>query len=347
MGRLQRLEQRRLDESILVRASMANEVYRRIKESESVRYAVGAMQSIDPEYTKNTYAQGDRVKDQLKERLGTTCEFAYQGSVTTDTHIKARSDIDLLVIRLGWTWIEPPQPVSTPYQGDPKADMRALRGEAESSLSSAFPQAKVDASGSSSLKITGGSLTRDVDVVPASWFDTNEYARTGDRVHRGVKVFDAKTGEFAANTPFLHARRIEERDQRTQNGLRRAIRLMKSLRYDSEDRVQMTSYNITGIAYNIPEEHLIAIRPRELVILEACYEYCELLRANAPLRETIAVPDRHRTVFGGARGASSIELDALTAELAQLRRDILSENIRSFARLAEARVEYPETLAAR
>src|SRR5262245_5413109 len=125
MGRLERLMQRRLDESILVRASMANEVYRRIKESESVRYAVGAMQPIDPEYTKNTYAQGDRVRDQLKQRLGVTCDYKYQGSVTTDTHIKARSDIDLLVIRLGWEWVEPPQPVPNPYQGDPREDMRA------------------------------------------------------------------------------------------------------------------------------------------------------------------------------------------------------------------------------
>ena len=92
MGRLERLEQRRLDSSVLVKASMANEVYREIRESESVRYAIGAMQPIDPEYTRNTFLQGDRVKSQLKERLAQECEFEYQGSTTTDTHIKVFND---------------------------------------------------------------------------------------------------------------------------------------------------------------------------------------------------------------------------------------------------------------
>jgi hypothetical protein len=347
MGRLEKLERRRLDETLLVRASMANEVYARIKESESVRYTVGAMQPIDPEYTKNTFAQGDRVKDQLKQRLEVECDFEYQGSVTTDTHIKARSDIDLLVIRRGWWWLEPPQISQNPYTGDTKADMHALRTDAEASLSAAFPQAAVDSSGSSSLKLSGGSLTREVDVVPATWFDTNEYARTGDRVHRGVKVFNTKTGEFVANTPFLHGRRIEEHDQRTLGGLRRAIRLMKSLRYDSDGRVEMSSYNVTGIAYNIPEHELISHRPRELVILEACCTFCERLDLDATLRDSIRVPDGHRTVFGGTQGTSQGELRALRTELDQLRRDVLAENVRSFKRLAEARVEYPEVLAIR
>jgi hypothetical protein len=347
VGRLERLEQRRLDESILVRASMANEVYRRIRESESVRYAVGAMQPIDPEYTKNTYLQGDRVKDQLKQRLSVECDFEYQGSVTTDTHIKARSDIDLLVIRKGWWWLEPPQVAANPYQGDTKEDMRSLRRDAEASVAAAFPQATVDPTGASSLKLTGGSLTRDVDIVPATWLDTNEYARTRDPVYRGVKIFDKKSEEFVANTPFLHGRRIEEMDQRTRGGLRRAVRLMKSLRYDSDDRVKMSSYNITGIAANIPEAELISPRPRELVILEVCCAFCERLSIDSALRDSIRVPDGHRTVFGGAKGTTSDELKALTTELVQLRRDVLDENVRSFRRLAEARVEYPEALMLR
>src|SRR5262245_60652655 len=99
MRRLEKLERRRIDESALVRASLSREVYRQLKDSESVRYTVGAMQPIDSDYTKNTFAQGDRVKDQLKQRLAVTCDYEYQGSVTTDTHIKARSDIDLLLIR--------------------------------------------------------------------------------------------------------------------------------------------------------------------------------------------------------------------------------------------------------
>jgi len=78
-----------------------NEVYSRLNESESIKYAIGSMQPIDPEYTQNTYKEGDRVKSHLNDKLpdrGINPDFRYQGSVTSDTHIKSHSDIDLLVI---------------------------------------------------------------------------------------------------------------------------------------------------------------------------------------------------------------------------------------------------------
>ncbi|MBX3368618.1 MAG: hypothetical protein KF912_15015 [Phycisphaeraceae bacterium] len=339
MRRLDRLEQRRYDQA--VRASLAGEIYRRMKDSESVRYTIGAMQPIDPEYTKNTFAQGDRVKSQLQERLRTEADYEYQGSVTTDTHIKARSDIDLLVIRKGWVWLEPSQTPPSPYQGDPAADMRQMRGEAVAALRAAFPQASLDDSVSTALKLSGASLTRVVDVVPASWYDTNEYLRTNDRTYRGIKVFNKITGEFVANTPFLLKRRIEEKDQATRGGFRKAARLMKSLMYDSDGRVDMSSYNIVGIAYNIPSDLLQHQTPRELALLEACFEFCTLIEGNPSARDTLRVPDGSRTVFGSGQGATVAQLRAMTKELADLRHDVLNENVRSFKRLAEARVEYP------
>lgn len=96
-NRLERLEARRTD-PLVKEARLLNEVYGRIAQSESVRYAIGAMQPIDPEYTKNTYREGDRVRNQLETNLSMVCEYEYQGSVTNDTHIRARSDIDLLTL---------------------------------------------------------------------------------------------------------------------------------------------------------------------------------------------------------------------------------------------------------
>lgn len=324
----------------MVRASMANEVYKSIRESESVRYAIGAMQPIDPEYTKNTFKQGDRVQSQLEQRLTTACDYEYQGSITTDTHIRAKSDIDLLAIRRGWLWREPPQPVVSPYAGDPAEDMRSLRRQIVVAATAAFPAVTVDESKATCICLNGGSLTRDMDVVPASWYDTNDFARTQDSVHRGVKVFNTESGVFVANTPRLHKRRIEERDQLTRGGLRKAARLMKTLMYDSDGRVGMSSYNIVGIAYNIPERSLVTDAPRDLAVLEACFEFCSRLENDPALRTAIRVPDGHRGVFGDGPGAILPQLTALTKEIADLRRDILNENLRSFTRLVEANVPY-------
>lgn len=341
MGRLERLEQRRLDSSIIVKASMVNEVYKHMKETESVRYTIGMMQPIDPEYTKNTFVQGDRVKSQLKQRLTQECDFEYQGSTTTDTHIKARSDIDLLMIYKGWTWLEPPQVPPNPYHGVPADDIRKLRDDAGAALRAAFPQASHNHEGSRAIRVSGASLSREVDVVPASWYDTNEYRRTGDPLYRAIKIFDTSKGEFKPNTPFLNKRRIEERDQQTRGGFRKAVRLMKTLRYDSDGRADISSYNICGIAFNISPINLTVERPRELAILEACHEYCQRLLSDTIERDRILVPDGHRCVFGGEDGATRLQLNALAKEIAELRAEILRDSARTISRLMDANVHYP------
>ena len=338
MTRLEMLSARRMDP--MVKAALLNEVYRDIQQTDAVKYAVGAMQSIDPDYTKNTFAQGGRVKSQLEQRLTTSCEYRYQGSTTNDTHIKAKSDIDLLVILTAWFWLEPPQQAPVPYAGDDKQDMRNLRKNSLAALKTAFPAADVNASGGKSIKLEGGSLTRTVDVVPATWLNTNMYATTGSETWRGVKVFDAASSLFVSNLPFLHNSRIEDKDNRTFGGMRKAARLMKSLNYDS-DSVKMSSYDIVGIAFNMPEALLAYRPPFELRLVDSCLEYCRSLRSNDTLRGQIIVPNGTRRVFDPLEGATVGQLDQLIAELDGLARDILRENARSFVKLAEARVAHP------
>lgn len=339
MGRLEQLEARRHDAA--VKSSLLGEVYKGIRESESVRYTIGAMQPIDPEYTKNTFAQGDLVKRQLEQRLSGKHDFEYQGSTTTDTHIKAKSDLDLLLIQTAWYSVEPPQIQPPPRPQSPESDLRALRRNAVTALQQGFPQASINNSRPTAIKITGGSLTREIDIVPASWYHTNEFTRSRDQAHKGVEVFNQETGARIPNTPRLNKRRIEERDQQACGGLRKAARLMKSLMYDSQGRVTMSGYDIVGIAFNIPVQDLLYSTARELVILEACCAFCDRLTWDTSLRLSIRVPDDHRAVFDMSRGASLSELRALTKELSDLRRDVLAENVRSFVKLAEARIELP------
>lgn len=339
MNRLERLEARRYDAA--VRASLLGEVYKGMRESESVRYTIGAMQPIDPEYTRSTFAQGDRVKSQLDQRLTGRHDFEYQGSTTTDTHIKAKSDLDLLLIQTAWHSVEPPQVQPSPRPSHPEEDLRALRRNAVNALHKAFPEAVLNNSRPTAIKITGGSLSREIDIVPASWYHTNEFARSRDETYKGVEVFNQESGARIPNTPRLNKRRIEDRDQQVRGGLRKAARLMKSLMYDSEGRVNMSGYDIVGIAFNIPVQDLLYSTPRELVILEACCAFCDRLIKDTSLRLGIRVPDDHRPVFDVTRGATLADLRALTKELMDLRRDVLAENARSFVKLAEARVELP------
>ncbi|WP_431689432.1 hypothetical protein [Hahella sp. NBU794] len=337
MSRLEKLNARRTDDSI-TEAKLINEVYRRIAQSDSVKYVIGAMQPIDPEYTNNTYKQAERVRGQLESRLTDSCEFKYQGSVTNDTHIKAKSDIDLLVIIEKFFSLEKPQVPTSPYKGNPIEDLLNLRREAEYALETAFPQADVDKRGSKSISIEGGSLTRKVDIVPSNWYNTNKYAETEDDIYRGVQILDKSIPARLANTPFLHNYHIENKDTITKGGMRKACRLMKSLKYDSE-KIDISSYDIVSIAFNIPDASLFYPRGGELIILSSCLDYCKELQSNSAFRESIEVPDGHRKIFTNGH-ASVLGLNQLTQELEQLENDILRENQRSFRKLSEARVEY-------
>ena len=337
MSRLDRLNFRRTDANI-TEAKLLNEAYRSISQSDSVKYVIGAMQPIDPEYTRNTYKQAERVRGQLENRLTDSCEYKYQGSVTNDTHIKAKSDIDLLVIIDKFYTLENPQVAKMPYKGDPLQDLLNLRKEAEDALESAFPQAHVDKKGSKSISIEGGSLTRIVDVVPSNWYNTIKYTETGNDIYRGVQILDKSIPAKLANTPFLHNAWIEHKDVNTGGGMRKACRLMKSLKYDS-DKIDLSSYDIVSIAFNIPDISLSHPQGGELLILSSCLDYCRQLQFNSTLRESIEVPDRHRKVFSDGH-ASLLGLNQLTQELEQLESDVLRENQRSFHRLAEARVVY-------
>jgi len=337
MSRLEKLNIRRIDDGVS-EAKLQNEAYRSIAHSDSVKYVIGAMQPIDPEYTANTYRQAERVRSQLESRLTDECEYKYQGSVTNDTHIKAKSDIDLLVIIGKFFTLENPQVPDMPYKGDPLKDLLSLRKETEEALESAFPQADVDKSGGKSVSIEGGSLTRKVDVVPSNWYNTNQYAKTGNDILRGVQILDKNGPGRLANTPFLHNAWIDHKDHNTNGGMRKACRLMKSLKYDSES-IDLSSYDIVSIAFNMSDSSLMHPKGYELLILGSCLDYCNRLQANSALRETIEVPDGHRKVFCEGH-ATLAGLNQLTNELEQLASDVLNENQRSFRKLAEARVEY-------
>jgi hypothetical protein len=336
-SRLDRLNARRSDDSV-PQAKLLNEAYRHIVQSDSVKYVIGAMQPIDPDYTKNTYVQGDRVKNQLEHRLEFKCEYEYQGSVTNDTHIKAKSDIDLLVIISKFFSLEAPQVPQSPYQGDPVQDLLALRAQAEEALEVAFPEADVDKTGNKSIAIEGGSLTRKIDVVPANWYNTNKFSEHSSAMYRGVHVLDKSVPSRLANTPFLHNAWIDHKDDKVAGGLRKASRLMKSLKYDSEN-IDLSSYDIVSIAFNMPDASLTQPKGAELLLLDSCLDYCKQLSQNDALRDSIKVPDQHRLIFCDGH-ATLAGLNQLVAELEKLTSDVLLENQRSFKRLAEARVEY-------
>lgn len=341
VDRLQRLRARRIES--MEKSASLNEVYDRMSESSSaVKYAIGAMQPIDPTYTDNTYKEGERVRNQLAKNLDTyriACDYDYQGSVTNDTHIRAKSDIDLLTLHCAFYSLDPPQKPAVPYHGDPVEDLMNLRAGSIRVLTEKFPEANVDYSGSKSVCIEGGSLRRKIDVVASNWRDTNEYALSGLKRDRGIDILDSHKRIRLANLPFLHNDRIHNKDQRTMGGLRKAIRLLKSLKYDSDDGVELSSYDIAAIVYAMEDRALYVSQGMELLLLERCKHHLDHLADDQHHRESLEVPNGTRKIFC-SEGASLSGLSDLQREVDRLRYEIENDLSRSFRKLAEARIEY-------
>lgn len=336
---LRRLRQRRNPEDLMIK-----EAYAHIAEDEPIRYVIGAMAEIDPDYTRKTYSEAERVQNQITtglQRHSLGVEYRYQGSITKNTHIRAYSDIDVLTLEKRFHSLENPQVPPYPYKGDPVADLCQIREICDETLRSAFPKADVDSSGARSIKISGGSLAREVDVVPANWYNTNKYAETSNELFRGIHILNYPAREREKDTPFVHGAILSVRDDGFEGNVRRLIRLSKSLKYDSGRNDVPSSYDIESLIFRMPDDHLAFARGQELQLAAACRRWLGVVKDDAALRESLYVPDGHRKIFAEGK-ATQVQVSGLHDEYSKLLRDVEQGLTRSFRKLAEARIKYPE-----
>lgn len=337
--RLTKLANRRLDPNVQIKE--ANEVYKRLNQEPAIRYAIGAMQPIDQAYTKITFEQCGRVQNQLIsafEQEGLKPSFNHQGSTTNDTHIKAHSDIDLLTISEDSYAVEPPNKPQTPYEGDPVNDLRQLRTIATSRMRSSFPEANVDARGAKSVSIEGGSLRRKVDVVFCNKWHTVDYVEKKEEIWMGIQVLDNDKGVRVPNKPYLHNAWIDYQDRKSNGGLRKTVRLWKSLKYDTE-KVDLSSYDICALAFNMAPSDLLYASGHDLGLIKNGQKYLRLLVSSPEARDSLMVPNKMRKVFCD-EGASLKGLMQLSSEVDLLVGEIETSLSRTFTKLAEARIDY-------
>lgn len=337
--RLTKLANRRLDPDVHIKE--ANEVYKRLQQEPSIRYAIGAMQPIDQAYTKITFEQCDRVQNQLVrayEQEGLKPSFNHQGSTTNDTHIKAHSDIDLLTISEESFAVEPPNKPQTPYKGDPVSDLRQLRKIAISRMSSSFPEADIDSQGAKSVSIEGGSLRRKVDVVFCNKWHTVDYVEKKEEIWMGIQILDNDKDIRVANKPYLHNAWIDYQDKQSNGGLRKTVRLWKSLKYDTE-KIDLSSYDICALAFNMPLEDLLYASGHDLRLIKNGQKYLRFLVSSPENRNNLMVPNKTRKIFCD-EGASLKGLAQLSNEVDLLVGEIEASLSRTFTKLAEARIDY-------
>lgn len=308
---------------------------------EDFSYLVDAMQPIDAQFTENTFKEGIRVRDQLANNLPANycAEFDFQGSVTSDTHIRIYSDIDLLTLNGSFVSLDSGAPNSSPYSGDPMSELMSMRLDAARILKNNFPAATVDSSPGKSISLEGGSLKRKVDVVIGNWWDTELWKQYHVKMARGVRILDTKVPELIRNKPFWHNYEIDTKDKKT-GGLRKVIRLLKTLKYDAESELKMSSYDIAAIAWNMSDAALSVQAGAYLALAKNARDELKRFIDDKALRDGLSVPNGTRLVFG-AGGATLESLRMLHAELADLIQRIEIARFVSLSRSATASTRKP------
>jgi hypothetical protein len=328
--RIENLRNRRIDSSVVMKSFATDSVVKQITENyeklqlpKSVKYAVGSMEEVDEYYTKNTLKEGEKVKEHLKilSDYGYSCSYRFQGSVTNNTHIKVYSDIDLLVVFEKFFFVQPPLEPAYPYTGNWRDELISLRQKCFEILNSVYAVATVDNSGKYSIALTGGSLSRDIDVVPSAWLETVRFRETNLEYFKGIQVYDKANAERSTNYPFLNNILIDEKDKICFGNFRKIIRLFKTLKADSDKKIDISSYDIIAMFYYMSNQKY-NVTNMPLLLLSNAKNHLISLYQNDSYFSTLKVPDETRLISDKVKND---QLALLILEADELEKDILSD----------------------
>jgi hypothetical protein len=284
------------------------ERYEELAESASIKYAIGAMAAVDARSTQISIEEGERVANTLVSMLSTfgiSAEMEIQGSVALDVHIEGHSDVDMLILKSDIVLVQIPRVDGFKVESYDKRSMediiKELRQQSEIKLTSRYYQAEVDCSGNKSIALSGGSLRRKVDIVPACWFHSHDYQRTGVKHHKGVEIYHKGEHRLIRNQPFLHIKRVNDKDLVYSGNLKKVVRLMKNLiadmpEYKKRVAKKLSSYDITAIGYDMNDQ-LHCPSYLSIGLVEKLRSHLTLLVDSTEQRDRILVPDGTRKVF--------------------------------------------------
>ena len=273
------------------------------------------MNGVGTQYTDKSREAGEKVKLHLQDIL-LDVEYQYQGSVMTNTHIKGHSDIDLLVISNKFHTIDKQK--ITEFLNSNKSlsqeqiqklqkellgkkyfsgtnDLKQNRLLSEQKLSSVYDIC--DITHPKAIKIINKSIKRNVDIVIANWYDDAQSVIKNKQIEfRGVQIYN-KESNVAENKdfPFLSIQRINSRNSETNGRLKKMIRFLKNLKADSDRKIELSSFDINAICYNIEKNKYLHSNKYQLVPI--LYEQLNELVSNSNKINSLKSVDGHEYIF--------------------------------------------------
>ena len=292
--RLSNLQNRKFDralnESVMSKSLSASLM------PDNVKYMLESMRPIEQKYNAKTIEAADRVQKHLESKFQLSFTRAYrtQGSVKTQTNIRVHSDFDLLSIIDSYQYYE--TSTGSSYSGNPDQDIQNLRSQAVTILKNIYDE--VENTNEKCVSIFNKDLYRKVDVVFGFWYNTNEYEKSKNEYYRGIYLYKFPAGPKERDYPFAHIAQVNTKGDQTNDGSRRGIRLLKTLRADSDVELKVVkSFHLTSIVHSINNTNLYYSASRELSIAQAMSNEMDRMISDEAYRKSIKSPNGTENPF--------------------------------------------------
>lgn len=287
---LQNIQNRKFDGAL--NESLTTKSFSSTDIPENIKYLWESMQEIPAKSNAKTIDAGEKVKTHLEQelKLHFNRDYRTQGSVTTKTNIAVHSDYDLLTIVGKYHYVAPPLTVTNPYtESNADTDIKELRSQAETILKKWYDE--VEPKGKS-IKIFNKALYRYVDVVCGFWNNTIDYEQTGSEVNRGIYLYDFDLKRKKSDYPFSHIYYVNQKGDHTNDGSRKAIRLLKNVKNDSDVKIELSSFALTTIVHSIDNKKLFYTTGSELSITQTISDQLDILINDPSYRSKVQSPNR-------------------------------------------------------
>ncbi len=307
------------------------ERYQKRATQPAIQYALGAMQEVEPDYTRVSIEEGQRVAGHVKDGSARTVEIRMQGSVPLNTHIRRASDVDMLVINEGFFNYDRSGAKASLYASYPDfpipgtQEMATFRKECEDILTTRFYAANVDTTGAKAIQVSEGSVVRKVDIVPANWYCGLDFQNTGLEQDKEIHIYNKETGERPRNHPFKFLHQVEVKDTATQGGVKKSVRMVKNIKNDSPSEIELSSYDITSLIWNMPNEWLNLAGAHDLTILANTQAYLEYLINRPDFTKSLNTPDGSRKAIDTQDKMTALNL--LSTEVTNLAQAVYEEGL--------------------
>lgn len=309
---LENLLGRRYDEAL--RESIVSDAFEESEYADCLKYALEAMQEIDPSYAYKTFHITKRIQEKISrafEAINLSVDFRYQGAIQTETHVVLYGGVELLVL-------------ARSYDNKPWMVVHKLAREVMEVLTGDISFKQVDYSSKLDIKLTTMKPTCEVKILPAVWLENPEYKTSKREIDRGICEYNLLKKTRRRYLPFLNIARINSKDTRCNGGLKKMIRLLCSLQRDSQAKIDLNNYQISSMLYAIPEKQLKFNPEYSLSLIGVVSAQLNRIISDKNYREKLISPSEKELVFG-PNSPQKEDIQNLKAELDSLVADVQGE----------------------